>query len=67
MSISTDRTHEIEQRLKAISIDTQDGCSFWKRREGSMVQIRQCWYCAYGQFDRENPDVRQKGLCKFKR
>lgn len=67
MDILTDRTSEIEQRVKAIHIDTRDGCSFWKARDGSMVQIRQCWYCAYSQFNRENPDVHQEGLCKFKR
>lgn len=67
MNILTDRTSEVEQKLRAIHIDTQDGCSFWRAREGSMVQIHQCWYCAYAKFDRENPDVHQKGLCKFKR
>lgn len=67
MCISTDRTSEIEQKLKAIHIDTQDCCSFWKARDGSMVKIHQCWYCTYGQFNREDPDVHQKGLCKFMR
>lgn len=67
MNVLTDRTSEVEQKLKAIHIDTRDGCSFWKARDGSMVQIHQCWYCAYSQFNRENPDVHQKGLCKFKR
>lgn len=67
MELFTDRTSEIEQKLKAIHIDTRDGCSFWTARSGSMVHLRQCWYCAHGQFDRENPDVHQTGLCKFKR
>lgn len=67
MDILTDRTPELEQRLKAIRIDTRDGCSFFKAQNGNLVNIRQCWYCIYGQFDRENPDIRQLGLCKFKR
>lgn len=67
MKVITDRTSEVEQKLRAIHIDTRDGCSFWRARDGSMVQIHQCWYCAYAKFDRENPDLNQKGLCKFKR
>lgn len=67
MKVLTDRTREIEQKLRAIYIDTQDGCSFWKVRKDTMIQIHQCWYCEYGQFNRENPDVHQNGLCKFKR
>lgn len=67
MNILTDRTREVEQKLKAIHIDTRDGCSFWRPREDCMVQIHQCWYCAYGQFNREDSDVYQKGLCKIKR
>lgn len=67
MKVLTDRTSEVERKLRAIHIDTRDGCSFWRARDGLMVQIHQCWYCAYSQFNRENPDVDQKGLCKFKR
>ncbi len=66
MKVLTERTSEVEQKLKAIQVDTRDGCSFWKARDGGLVQLHQCWYCSYGQFDRENPDVHQKGLCKFK-
>ncbi|NLS84309.1 MAG: hypothetical protein GXZ14_01660 [Ruminococcaceae bacterium] len=66
MGILTDRTSEVEQKLKAIHIDTRDGCCFWKARDDSMVKIPECWYCAYGQFDRERTNIHQKGLCKFK-
>lgn len=67
MDVLTERTSEVEQRLKAIQVDTRDGCAFWKARDGGLVQLHQCWYCSYGQFERENPDIHQKGLCKFKR
>jgi len=67
MDVLTDRTPELEQKLKAIYIDVRDGCSFWKERDGCLVHIRQCWYCAYSQFDWDNPDINQRGLCKFKR
>lgn len=67
MNVLTDRTNEVEQKLRAIHIDTQDGCSFWRARDDSMVKLHQCWYCIYSQFNRENTDVSQKGLCKFKR
>lgn len=67
MNILTDRTSEVEQKIRAIHIDTRDGCSFWKTRNDSILQIHQCWYCKYSQFERENTDVHQEGLCKFKR
>jgi len=67
MDVFTDRTTELEQQFEVIFVDSRDGCSFFKVRAGSAVTIRQCWYCNYGLFDRENPDIRQKGLCKFKR
>ena len=67
MNVLTDRTSEVEQKLRAIHIDTRDGCSFWRPRDDSMIQLHQCRYCIYSQFDRENADVSQKGLCKFKR
>lgn len=67
MDVLTDRTGELEQKLRAVHIDTRDGCTFWRPREESIVKIKQCWYCAYSQFNREDSDAHQKGLCKFKK
>ena len=66
MDLLTDRTAEVEERLKSIRVDAQDGCSFWTPREDSFVCVRQCWYCLYGQFTGGSIGGGQKGLCKFK-
>lgn len=67
MDVLTDRTPEIERRLRAILIDGQDGCAFFQARDGNLVNLRQCWYCRWAAFDKENLDIHQRGLCKFKR
>ena len=66
MDVLTDRTAEVEERLKSIRVDSQDGCSFWAPREDSFICVRQCWYCLYGQFNRERQGAEKNGLCKFK-
>lgn len=67
MDIINDHTLELEQRLRAIKINKRDGCAFWNARSDNLVNIRQCWYCAYSHFDREKQDINQPGLCKFKK
>lgn len=67
MEMLRDRTYELEQRMKAVHIGVQDSCAFFKLREDSLANQRQCWYCVHSQFDRENNDLGQLGLCRFKR
>lgn len=63
----TDRTYELEQRMKAVRIRVQDNCTFFVLREDSLSSQRQCWYCAFSKFDRENGGNTQLGICNFKR
>lgn len=67
MYLKTDHTGEVEQRIAAILIYPCDSCSFFMRREGVLVNLRQCVYCAYGVFERDGCDIHQRGLCKYKR
>lgn len=66
-SLLTDHTPEVERRLAAISVKTRDGCDFYKAREDSLVKLSECWYCAYGDFDKEGEDLPTQGYCKFKK
>jgi len=66
-SFLTDHTHEVERRLVAISVKTRDSCSFFKAREDSLMKLRECWYCTFGDFDKECEDLPKQGYCKFKK
>ncbi|PKM71802.1 MAG: hypothetical protein CVU91_12405 [Firmicutes bacterium HGW-Firmicutes-16] len=63
-SILTDHTPDVERRLAAICVKSRDCCSFFKAREGSLVKLRECWYCAFGDFDKEGKDLPTQGYCK---
>ncbi len=67
MDTKTDHTGEVERRIAAIRICPCDCCSFFRRRDGALVNLRQCLYCTYGVFEKEGGYFRQQGLCKYKR
>lgn len=60
---STDRTGELEQRLKAIVIEPLDSCVFFEKREGCMMVLKECRFCRFSKFDEKC----EAGVCKFKR
>ena len=60
---STDRTGELETRLKAIRILQTDHCVFFKVKDGCSFALKECRYCEASQFEGEN----KEGLCKFKK
>lgn len=66
MDIKTDHTGEVERRIAAIRISPCDSCSFFRRKDSALVNLHQCFYCAYGIFEKEGV-IRQLGLCKYKR
>jgi hypothetical protein len=61
--VGTDRTRELEMRVRAIPISPEDSCVFFHRRDGCVMGFRQCRYCRFGSFEKEN----DPGLCKFKK
>ncbi len=63
---STDRTGELEQRLKAIRIFPEDSCVFFERREGCAMGFPRCRYCRFAKFE-PNAEYEKQGLCKFKK
>lgn len=62
-NISTDRTSELEARLKAIRILPTDCCVFFKARDGCLCAVKECRCCEFSKFEDKN----QEGLCKFKK
>jgi len=67
MTAPTDHTKEVERRLAAIYICTCDGCAFFTPRDSAPVALNECWYCRYGEFDREHAKAAEMGFCKFNR
>lgn len=65
MTSAIDRTGELEQRLRAISVSSGDTCVFFHRRDDCPFPQRQCAYCMYACFNSDDPQAR--GLCKFKK
>ncbi len=62
---SIDRTNELEQRLKAIVVNSEDTCIFYKNRENALFYFKRCYYCTY--YSPDDVKNSETGLCKFKR
>lgn len=67
MTARTDRTAQVEKRVEAIIIQPRDGCAFFEKRETAPVSLRECWYCAHGDFPRDGGALHAPGLCKFRK
>ncbi len=64
MSIKTvDRTVEIEERLKAIHVSSEDTCGFWEQREDTNSSMRLCFFCKAYCPGQENERI---GTCRYK-
>ncbi len=61
--VGTDRTRELEIRIKAIRILPEDTCVFFERQDGRVMGFKQCRYCRFAKFEQEKPN----GYCKFKK
>lgn len=65
MNASVDRTRELEQRLRAILVQSIDTCIFFLRREDAdPSEEKRCACCAWAEFRPDLPE--EPGLCKFK-
>ncbi len=60
---TVDRTPELELRLKAIRVGSEDTCCFWEKNRYSQVYMRRCAYCEYYKPSAFNEN---EGVCKFK-
>lgn len=65
--VISDHTPEVERRLAAIRVKSRDCCSFFKSRDGCLVNLRECWYCVFGDFDKEGKGLPTQGYCKCKK
>ena len=48
--VGTDRTRELEIRIKAIRILPEDTCVFFERQDGRVMGFKQCRYCRFAKF-----------------
>ena len=62
-TFATDRTEELELRLRAIRINPDDTCIFFEWQDGGILGFKQCKYCKYSKFEHDD----ETGLCKFKK
>ena len=60
---SFNHTEEVESRIKAIRIKTEDSCDFFAAKEGRELTRSVCCNCKYALFLNDD----EVGLCKFKR
>lgn len=68
--MQSDRTHEVEQRVKAIRITAEDTCGFFSQKNSFVAGQRCCLHCAYGDFGRASTSDETNstitGLCKYR-
>jgi hypothetical protein len=61
-----DRTIEVENRIRQITIKSRDFCMYFDLRPYTLVNIKQCWYCKFSEFEYENYESNGLGYCKIK-
>lgn len=61
---SVDRTSELEQRLRAIKVNSEDTCAFWCRRADTLINLRHCFYCVSYYADADT--TKNSGFCRYK-
>ncbi len=57
---SIDRTSELEMRLKAIQVGSEDTCCFWSKKKDTQMLVKRCFHCEHFRPHDEN-DTR--GFC----
>lgn len=62
---ANDHTLEVEQRIAAIRISSEDTCAFFKIREKALTNTKRCGNCAFGVFEYDEAK-KSYGLCKYR-
>lgn len=63
-SMSVDRTRELEEKLKALCVASEDTCVFWERRDNTRFKIKTCFHCQHYRARVADENV---GICIYKR
>lgn len=63
-NMAVDRTKELEEKLKALCVSSEDTCVFWEKREHTSFHIRSCYYCSH--YRARIADERA-GICTYKK
>lgn len=66
MTESINHSDEVERRIAAIPIGTQDYCNFFCLKDSELINIQECWYCRYAVFA-FGDSVEARGFCRFKK
>lgn len=56
-----DYTQAVEQKDEDFQITILDGCDFFKPKTGSLLVVKLCAFCQYGQFKAQD----RNGLCQY--
>ncbi len=60
-----DRTAEVKAVDCKLEIRRNDFCDAYKMDDSRLFCGRECWYCVFGDFDKEGMDLPTQGYCKF--
>ncbi len=62
--VGKDRTAELEERFRALRVNSEDTCAFWKKNSETVLTLRRCHYCT---FYEQAPELASLvGYCRFK-
>ena len=63
-NMAVDRTRELEEKLKALFVASEDTCVFWERRSNTRFHVKMCYYCKHY---RARISDENKGVCAYKK
>lgn len=56
-----DYTKAVSEEEETIQVTILDGCNFYKPKTGSLLVVKLCAFCQYGQFKAQE----RNGLCHY--
>ena len=62
--MAVDRTRELEEKLKALCVASEDTCVFWEKRDNTRFNVQTCYYCSH--YRARNSDE-FTGICSYKK
>lgn len=61
--MQVDNTKSVSKKDEATPITILDGCDHYKPKPGSLLVVKMCAFCQFGQFEAQN----RYGLCQYPR
>ena len=63
-NMAVDRTRELEEKLKALCVASEDTCVFWEKRDNTSFSAKMCFYCKHYRARISDEYV---GICTYKK